>query len=90
MNLERSFNDIQAKFSRYVAVLKSLSYSVLDVRETKWHEDYSVLKDNISDLEAMLTFIFFFFFIISLFFLLYYYYYYYYYYYFEYDDFYSF
>ncbi|KAA6364674.1 MAG: putative Dynein-1-beta heavy chain, flagellar inner arm I1 complex [Streblomastix strix] len=55
MTLETSFNDTQAKFTRYISALKGLKYNVLDAQETKWHEDYTTLKDNIGDLEQMLS-----------------------------------
>lgn len=38
-----------------VNTLRSLEYSILDVKATRWHDDYNEFKGGMKDLEVMLT-----------------------------------
>eukprot|EP00754_Rhynchopus_humris_P014117 Rhum_TRINITY_DN14369_c7_g1::Rhum_TRINITY_DN14369_c7_g1_i1::g.86720::m.86720/K10408/DNAH; dynein heavy chain, axonemal len=53
--IQKSLIDIQRNFERHISQLRNLSYAVLDVKQTYWHEDYSRFKKGIKDLETMLT-----------------------------------
>ena len=48
----KSLLDIQQSFQRLVAVLRGLDYSILDVKATRWHDDYNSFKNGVKDLEA--------------------------------------
>ena len=53
--ISKSIGDIQISFQKLVANLKYLNYSILDVKATKWHDDYNVFKSGVKDLEVMMT-----------------------------------
>ena len=44
---------IQASFEKHVATLRSLNYDILDVKATRWHDDYNAFKNSLKDLEVM-------------------------------------
>ena len=44
---------IQASFERHIATLRGLDYDILDVKSTRWHDDYSAFKNSVKDLEVM-------------------------------------
>lgn len=44
----------QAKFSKNLQQLQKVTYSVLDVKETRWGDDFALFKDSLRDLEAMM------------------------------------
>eukprot|EP01035_Chromulina_nebulosa_P017108 gene17108-22622_t len=46
---------IQVSFESRIEKLKKLDYDILDVRISKWHDDYYVFKNGIKDLEVMYT-----------------------------------
>jgi dynein heavy chain, axonemal len=46
---------IQASFEQRVDRIRKLEYDVLDVRMSKWHEDYHNFKNSVKDLEVMFT-----------------------------------
>jgi dynein heavy chain len=47
---------IQLSFQRLIDTnIRNLGYSVLDVRVSKWHEDYNDFKGKVKDLEVMFT-----------------------------------
>ena len=46
--------DIESEFQKHVARLQKLDYDVLDVKATKWHDDYNQLKNGMKDLEVMM------------------------------------
>eukprot|EP00898_Chlorokybus_atmophyticus_P005400 jgi/Chlat1/5861/Chrsp4S06373 len=51
--IAKSLQDIYAAFQKLVGVLRSLSYSILDVKATRWHDDYNAFKSGVKDLEVM-------------------------------------
>jgi dynein heavy chain len=46
---------IQASFEDQIDILKSLDYDILDVKTSRWHEDYNAFKNVVKDLEVMYT-----------------------------------
>eukprot|EP01063_Lacrimia_lanifica_P009197 TRINITY_DN1620_c2_g3_i1.p1 TRINITY_DN1620_c2_g3~~TRINITY_DN1620_c2_g3_i1.p1 ORF type:complete len:4609 (+),score=2253.81 TRINITY_DN1620_c2_g3_i1:158-13984(+) len=53
--IQKSLVDIQKNFERHISQLRNLSYGVLDVKQTSWHDDYNKFKKGIQNLEIMLT-----------------------------------
>ncbi|CAG9464381.1 unnamed protein product [Pedinophyceae sp. YPF-701] len=51
----KSIRDIQGSFQKLVKRLRDLGYSILDVKVTRWHDDYNVFKSGVKDLEVMFT-----------------------------------
>lgn len=49
----KSVLDIQGTFQKLVAHLKGLRYSILDVKATRWHDDFNAFKSGVKDLEVM-------------------------------------
>ncbi|KAI5057584.1 hypothetical protein GOP47_0027599 [Adiantum capillus-veneris] len=52
--ISKSFVEMQETFQKLVSVLKSLPYSLLDVKVTRWHDDYNHFKNGVKDLEVMM------------------------------------
>lgn len=46
-------NGIQVSFEQHVDRLRKLNYDVLDVRVSRWHDDYHHFKNGVRDLEVM-------------------------------------
>eukprot|EP00981_Chlorochromonas_danica_P004175 scaffold838_cov160-Ochromonas_danica.AAC.12 len=46
---------IQESFEHHVDRLRKLDYDVLDVKISKWHDDYNHFKSDVKDLEVMFT-----------------------------------
>ena len=46
---------IQASCEKHVGALRALSYDILDVKATRWHDDYNAFKNSLKDLEVMFT-----------------------------------
>jgi len=46
---------IERSFEQHVDRLRHLDYAVLDVRVSKWHDDYHAFKNAVKDLEVMFT-----------------------------------
>jgi dynein heavy chain len=46
---------IQFSFEQHVDRLRKLDYDVLDVRVSRWHDDYHFFKNAVKDLEVMFT-----------------------------------
>ena len=46
---------IQLSFEQHVDKLRKLEYDVLDVRISRWHDDYHQFKNAVKDLEVMFT-----------------------------------
>lgn len=55
VEVAKSLMDIQGTFGRLVGALKGLDYSLLDVKATRWHDDYNAFKGGMKDLEVMMT-----------------------------------
>lgn len=51
--IEKALLEIQAQFEAHVDRLRYLDYDILDVKTSSWHDDYSVFKNAVKDLEAM-------------------------------------
>ena len=47
-----SLMSIQASFEKCVSMLRALSYDILDVKATRWHDDYNTFKNSMKDLEV--------------------------------------
>jgi dynein heavy chain len=54
LEVTKSLVDIQATFEKLVGLLRSLDYSVLDVKATRWHDDHNAFKNGMKDLEVMM------------------------------------
>lgn len=50
----RALIDIEHRFDTLLHRLKSVDYWILDVKSTKWHEDYNAFKNAVKDLEVMM------------------------------------
>ena len=46
---------IQESFEHHVDRLRKLDYDVLDVKVSRWHDDYNHFKSDVKDLEVMFT-----------------------------------
>jgi dynein heavy chain len=44
---------IQASFEKHVSRFRALTYDILDVKATRWHDDYNTFKNSLKDLEVM-------------------------------------
>ena len=51
--ITKSLTEMQDTFQKLVSVLKTLPYSLLDVKVTKWHDDFNRFKDGVKDLEVV-------------------------------------
>lgn len=45
----------QDSFQKLVRGLRGLDYNILDVKATRWHDDFNSFKSSVKDLEVMLT-----------------------------------
>lgn len=48
-------NGIEESFEHHIDRLRKLDYDVLDVKVSRWHDDYNVFKNDVKDLEVMFT-----------------------------------
>ncbi|CAD7695691.1 unnamed protein product, partial [Ostreobium quekettii] len=53
--IEKNILDIQVSFKGLVVGLQGLTYDILDVKATRWHDDFNTFKTGAKDLEVMLT-----------------------------------
>lgn len=53
--ITNSLVGITQSFQKHIDHLRKLSYNILDVKETHWHDDYGAFKVGVKDLEAMMT-----------------------------------
>ena len=45
-------NELKNEFERYLTKIKQLEYDILDVKITKWHDDYGqVFKEQVKSIE---------------------------------------
>lgn len=51
--LARSMREIEHTFEKHLLGLKAIQKSILDVKATSWHDDYSKFKAGVKDLEVM-------------------------------------
>lgn len=46
---------IQESFEHHIDRLRRLDYDILDVKGSKWHDDYNTFKNSVKDLDVMFT-----------------------------------
>jgi dynein heavy chain len=46
---------IESSFEQHIDRLRKLDYDMLDVRVSRWHDDYHHFKNAVKDLEVMFT-----------------------------------
>eukprot|EP00727_Mastigamoeba_balamuthi_P014495 m51a1_g9670 putative dynein heavy chain axonemal (5182) ;mRNA; r:1243469-1265072 len=49
----KSLTEIERSFERQVQQLKALKYGILDVKATRWHDDFNAFLRSLKDLELM-------------------------------------
>ena len=54
-SISRAIIGLSQQFERYMSVLRSVTYDVLDVKETQWHTDFNGFKNGVKDLEVMMS-----------------------------------
>ena len=53
---QNNLEDLKKRFDKYLDGIKNLDYEILDVKITKWHDDYGqIFKDNIKNIEVSYT-----------------------------------
>jgi dynein heavy chain len=55
VEVEKSLLEIEEAFEKHVQRLRNLQYNILDVKATKWHDDYNIFKHAMHDLEVMMS-----------------------------------
>ena len=50
----RSWKEIEHTFGKYLAGLKAVRKTILDVKATSWHDDYSRFRAGVKELEVMM------------------------------------
>lgn len=50
----KSLEDIEVTFDRYINNLWNIRKHILDVKATQWHDEYTVFKQGMKDLEVMM------------------------------------
>ena len=45
---------ITERFKKLMSNISSLKYDILDVKATRWHDDYNIFKNGVKDLEVMM------------------------------------
>ena len=50
----KNLTRIQTSFQRLISNISALKYDILDVKATRWHDDYSAFKNGVKDLEVMM------------------------------------
>ena len=51
-----SLNDLKGLFEKYLDGISQLKYDILNVKITRWHDDYgSMFKENVKNLETIYT-----------------------------------
>jgi dynein heavy chain, axonemal len=53
-SITQSIEDIQASFQKVVNELAGCGYDILDVKVTRWHDDFNQFKASVKDLEELL------------------------------------
>ncbi|GMI21327.1 hypothetical protein TeGR_g3290 [Tetraparma gracilis] len=51
--ISKALLDIEASFETQIERLRHLDYEILDVKTSKWHDDYNYFKNGVKDLEVM-------------------------------------
>ena len=51
-----SLEDLKAMFDKHLEGIKKLEYDILDVKITRWHDDYGqMFKENVKNIEIIYT-----------------------------------
>ncbi|XP_077117756.1 dynein axonemal heavy chain 2 [Ranitomeya variabilis] len=50
----RNLLEIEETFHKNLAILKSVKKTILDVKNTSWHDDYNLFRASVKDLEVMI------------------------------------
>lgn len=45
--------ELERAFKKHLNKIRNLDYNILDIKMTKWHEDYTTYKNSTKDLETM-------------------------------------
>jgi dynein heavy chain len=53
-DIEKSLYEIEDAFEKYIDRLRNLDYDIMDVKATKWHDDYNFYTNGVKDLEGVL------------------------------------
>ncbi|KAI9356982.1 dynein heavy chain and region D6 of dynein motor-domain-containing protein [Zopfochytrium polystomum] len=53
-DIAKSFEDIENAFDRQIESLWKIRHFILDVKATRWHDDFNSFKQGVKDLEVML------------------------------------
>lgn len=52
--ITENLKELQYMFEKYLQSIKNLKYDILDVKNTKWHDDYGqIFKEHIKNLEII-------------------------------------
>jgi len=51
--ITKALLDIEASFETQIERLRKLDYEILDVKTSRWHDDYNFFKNGVKDLEVM-------------------------------------
>lgn len=51
--ITRSLREIEHTFEKHLSTLKGVQKTILDVKVTSWHDDYSKYRSGVKDLEVM-------------------------------------
>ena len=54
-DIEKSLYEIEDAFVKYIGRFRALDYNIMDVKATKWHDDFGFFMSGVKDLEVMLT-----------------------------------
>ena len=53
-DITKNIQEVVTAFEKLIHQLQHLNYDILDVKVTRWHEDYNVFKRSVKDLEVMM------------------------------------
>jgi dynein heavy chain len=53
-DISKNIQEVVNAFEKLIHQLQNLNYDILDVKVTRWHEDYNVFKRSVKDLEVMM------------------------------------
>ena len=53
--IAKSLEDIEVVFEKQIQALREVKDGILDVKATRWHDDYNAFKQGVKDLEVMMV-----------------------------------
>ena len=53
VQIKKGLFDIQESFEAQIDKLRNLDYTILDVKTSRWHDDYNSFKEVVKDLEVL-------------------------------------